>query len=258
VCNEWPDLNYRWFEHAEEAADELDRSEVPDHLRSGIKTLFRHMILQNADQYRRHAVETVVTSGWNAPVARALETLLREETEESWLRIRALLALSSMQKFDLVVEDALISACKLAYTKLMSELDANAEPSLDLLAELQASLFAIGDYLGAASASDRSKNVRESLRSILIGLVATGNAGGEKAIPIGRSLRAVAYLLTMAAQPREGEEMDLSQALLRELRGHPDDMTALLSNWALSFRFRDDGTVRPLLAATRYGMRNDG
>ena len=80
VCNDWPDVGEPWFGHVQEAADDLDNSGIPAHLLTGTKNLFRHMILQNAGVYRRQAIETVVTSGWTEPVARALGSLLKTET----------------------------------------------------------------------------------------------------------------------------------------------------------------------------------
>jgi hypothetical protein len=76
------------------------------------------MILQNAGLYRRQAIETVVTSGWTEPIARALGSLLRSEQNEAWLRIRAQFALSFLQRRDRWVEDQLVRSCQQAYRKL--------------------------------------------------------------------------------------------------------------------------------------------
>ena len=56
-------------------------------------------------------------------------------------------------------------------------------------------------------------------------------------------------MLTFTAQPRRGQDKDLSEILLERLAGHPDEVTAQLSRWALDFRFAPDGTIRPLLDA---------
>src|SRR5579863_6046170 len=72
VCNEWPDPGEAWFDHVQAAAADIDGFDLPERLRPGAKNLFRHMILQNAGVYRRHAIETAVTSGWTEPIARAL------------------------------------------------------------------------------------------------------------------------------------------------------------------------------------------
>src|SRR5205814_902580 len=89
VCNDWPEVDEDWFRNVQEAADELDDADagIPATLLTGTKNLFRQMILQNASVYRREAIETVVASGWSAPVARALGSLLEKEQEEAWLRI---------------------------------------------------------------------------------------------------------------------------------------------------------------------------
>jgi len=68
------------------------------------------------------------------------------------------------------------------------------------------------------------------------------------------AVRAAAYLLIVTAQPRIGLEIDISQELLEKLSGHPDDVTARLSRWALKFRFAGDGTIRPLHSAADQGI----
>ena len=115
VCNDWPDVGEPWFRHVREAADELDSAGIPPHLLTGTKNLFQHTILQNAGVYRRQALETVVTSGWNEPVAEALGTLLRTEQDEAWLRVRVEFALGFLQQPDMSTETDLTEACEHAY-----------------------------------------------------------------------------------------------------------------------------------------------
>ena len=69
VCNDWPDVDEPWLRRVHQAADELGRLPIPEHLRTGTRNLFLNMILQNAGVYRRQAIETVVTSGMTSPVA---------------------------------------------------------------------------------------------------------------------------------------------------------------------------------------------
>ena len=97
VCNEWPDIGEPWFQHVQQAADELDHAAIPDHLLRRAKNLFRHMILQNAGVCRHQAIETVITSGWTEPIAWALEAMLRREENDAWVRIRAKFALGFLQ-----------------------------------------------------------------------------------------------------------------------------------------------------------------
>jgi hypothetical protein len=85
-----------------------------------------------------------------------------------------------------------------------------------------------------------------ALRGILTDLA---NLDGDRARILCRATRAAAYLLTFTAQPRRGQDKDLSEILLERLAGHPDEVTAQLSRWALDFRFAPDGTIRPLLDA---------
>jgi hypothetical protein len=250
VCNEWPDIDEPWFQHAKEAAAELDLLGIPAHLLAGTKSLFYHMVVQNAGFYRDQAIETVITSGWSAPAVEALVFLLRSETRESWLRTRALYALGHLQRRDHSVERNLISACNHARVNLNRVLDADAPPPRSYVSEMHASLFAIGDCFGATGEEERAKSVRERLRSVLIELA---GMEGDRAQILRQAARAAAYLLTVTAQPKGSDNTDLSEVLLDQLRFHPDPVTSRLSSWALSFRFAPDGTVRPLLAAAEYG-----
>ncbi|MBK3643033.1 hypothetical protein [Streptomyces sp. MBT33] len=75
VCNEWPPLQEPWLERVHHAADRLDEENIPVDIREATKTLFRHMLLQNAGVERRHAIDTLVAGGWTGPVAKALGQL---------------------------------------------------------------------------------------------------------------------------------------------------------------------------------------
>lgn len=246
VCNDWPDIDEPWFHQVQQAASELGSSlGIPPHLRPGARNLFQHMILQNAGVHRRQAIETVVASGWSEPFAVALARLLRYERNEAWLRIRALFALGFLQRPDAGVESCLVQACRHAYRNLKVPAP-DVEPPRALRTEMHTALFAVGDCFGTADSDGQARTVRDALRPILIDLV---TAEGPRAYILRRPLRAAAYLLIVTAQPRQGRAKDFSQELLEKLADHPDEVTAELSNWALRFRFADDGTVRPLLAA---------
>jgi hypothetical protein len=249
VCNDWPDPGEPWFNHVKEAADELDNYDIPVHLRTGTKNLLKQMILQNAGVYRRHAIETVVTSGWNEPVARALASLLKKETDQAWLRVRAEFALGFLQRQDQQVEGTLTQACLQAYKNLRLEEVPAYKPPRAHITEMHSSLFAVGDCFGVAGAEDRARGAREKLRHVLTGLATTE---GPRARIVRRAVRASAYVLVVTAQPRIGQEKDLSQELLEKLIDHEDDVTARFAQWALSFRFAPDGTIRPLLAAADH------
>jgi hypothetical protein len=252
VCNNWPEIDAPWFRNVQEAAKALDNMGIPHHLVVGTKNLFQHMILQNAGVYRRQAIETVATSGLTGPVARALGILLRNEREESWVRIRAVFALGFLQRRDDLVEADLIRACMHARENLKLPQVADDPPQRAHITEMHTSLFAIGDCFGAPGAEDRAKSARNRLRRILIDLA---SEEGDNAKILRRATRAAGYLLTVCAQPREGEDKDLSEELLERLRHYPDEVTQNLSNWALSFRFTGEGKVRPLLAAVEHGQQ---
>jgi hypothetical protein len=255
VCNEWPDIGEPWFQHVQQAADELDHAAIPDHLLAGTKNLFRHMILQNAGVYRRQAIETVITSGWTEPIAWALEALLRKEENEAWLRIRAEFALGFLQRPSRQVEAALTNACLDAFKRLnLSGIPRDVPPPRSHVTEVHSSLFAIGDCFGVAGAEERARTARETLRDVLMSLA---NMEGDRARIMRRAARAAAYVLTVTAQSTEPGERDLSQELLEKLSRHPDPVTAHLSQWALSFRFAPDGRVRPLLAAAEHTKYDD-
>jgi len=256
IGNDWPDIDESWFRHVQQAASELEKLGIPDHLTTGTKNLFLHMLLQNAAVYRRRALETLVTSGWHRPVAQALGLLLRTEREEAWLRIRAEFALSFLQRPDEWVEADLTRACLDAYRDLrLGELADDAAPPRARVSELHAALFAVGDCFGVAGAEERAESARERLGPVLADLAAMA---GERALILRRPARAAAYLLTVTARPRAGDgRKDVSEQLLERLSEHPDVVTARLSQWALSFRFASDGSVRPLLDAAAHGKQDD-
>jgi hypothetical protein len=256
VCNSWPEINEPWYRHVQEAADTLDRTEIPAQLLDGTKNLFRHMILQNGGVYRRHAIETVVTSGMNRPVATALVSLLRTETQEAWLRVRVQAALGFMQRSDVSAQTDLTAACLGAYRNMSSAARGEAPPR-SMRTEMHSSLFAVGDCFGAATGgehAERGRGARDLLRPVLTGLA---EAEGDHGLMLRRPARAAAYLLAITAQPQLGGRKDLSQELLERFTSHPDPVTRKLSNWMLSFRFAGDGTIRPLLAAAEDGTADD-
>jgi hypothetical protein len=206
--------------------------------------------------YRRQAIETVVTSGWNAQVARALGTLLKTEKNEAWLRVRVEFALGYLQRPDMWTETALTRSCEHAYKNLkLAERPHDERPPRSHVTELHASLFAVGDCFGVAGVETRARSARDRLRPILEDLA--GMTEEPRALILRRPARAAAYLLTVTAQPRVSDKIDLAEELLEKLSHHPDPVTARLSRWALSFRFAPDGTIRPFLAAAEYGAHDD-
>jgi hypothetical protein len=253
VCNSWPEIGDPWYRHVQEACGTLEKTDIPAHLLPGAKSLFRHMILQNAGVYRRHAIETVVTSGMNRPVAKALVSLLRSETQEAWLRVRVEAALGFMQRNDVSAQTDLTRACLRAYESMSSAAHGEAPPR-SMRTELHALLFAVGDCFGAATGGERGRDARDLLRPVLAGLA---QARGDHAAMLRRPARAAAYLLAVTAQPQVGGRIDLSRELLENFSGHPDPVTSRLAHWVLSFRFAQDGSIRPLLAAADQGIPDD-
>ncbi len=245
VCNDWPDVDEPWFKRVQAAASRLDRLGIPEHLRTGTKNLFRHMILQNAGGYRRWAIETVVTSGMSSPVIQALSSLLSAETDEAWLRIRAQAALGFMQRYDAASRADLTDFCLQASQSLSND----RVPTRSQIVEMHASLFAVADCFGGEGAEERARRARDSLRPVLIEVA---DAKGDRARVLRRVARAAAYLLTVTAQPGR---RDFSRELLQRLAGYPDPVTSDFSNWVLSFRFTVDGKIRPLISAAQLEAR---
>lgn len=249
VCNEWPETGERWQANVMRAADRLERYVIARHLRQGTRSLFLHMLLQNSGPYRRNAIETVVTSGMTNPIARALGDLLTSETSESWLRLRAEYALGCLQRANRYVEEDLTKACLTAYRRLPFDQVAEGELPRSIVTEVHAALFAIADCFGVPGVEDRATSARERLRPVLTELSDASNA---HAMGLRRAARAATYFLIVTAQPRAGDEPDLAQILLAKLQDHPDEVTARLARWALSFRFAPDGKIRSLLDAADY------
>jgi len=246
VCNAWPTVDELWFEHVQEAASQLDAADIPDQLRAGTKSLFLHMIIQNAGVYRRQAIEAVIAGGWVDPVADALGYLLERE-RDAWIRIRAEFALGFLARRDRFVEEHLVRACLDAHKVLQRDgTGAFAAPPRAHVTELHTALFAVGDCFGVAGAEAAANRARGRLAGVLTELA---NMEGDQANMLRRPARAAAYLLMATAQPRENREQDLSQMLLDKLSRHPDEVTADLSKWALNFRFGPNGEIRPLLDA---------
>ena len=245
VCNAWPKSNgEQWLQRVYEAAKHLELQSIPENLLPGTKTLFLHILLQNASAYRRNAIETVVAGGLTESVASALEKFLDLERAEPWLRIRAASALALMQQRDHGVERALTNACRRAYQNLATS------PTLTQIDEMNAALFAVGDCFGVTGLKENDvKRVRESIRDVLVGIVDTGLTTETLLFPVSR---AAAYLLTFTMMPRSNNYVDLSQKLLESLREHPDEITRHLGEWAIENRVDEHGAIRPLVE-TEYG-----
>ncbi|HEY3872771.1 MAG TPA: hypothetical protein VGM10_30720 [Actinocrinis sp.] len=247
TCNTWPTTSEPWFDRVMQAAASLDQEPIPTSVRPGTRTLFEHALLQNAGVYRRQAIETLIAAGLASHVTPALIEYLEHE-HESWLRIRALFALGFVQRRDRQVSQALYSACLRAYRQL-NWTDPDSNPRAPIT-ELHAALFAVGDCFGPRGAEAAAREVRAPLSGMLEQLVTEKQTDHSCMWPVAR---ATAYLLTVTAQPRRAGQSkpDLAQRLLTELENHPDEsVTGRLSTWA-KFRFAENGSIVPLLDATR-------
>lgn len=244
ICEEWPEVDEPWFHAVGDAIERLEDSGMPKSIRPATKNLFRHVLLQNAGVERRRTIDTLIAGGWVEPVTRALRGLLRDERVEEWVRIRALFALGFMQHRSQSVKMTLLDACENAYQRLIEP----GDPPRARITELHTGLFAIGDCYGAKGAEKEARDVRDKLDPMLSDLVTKDLTTSRERWPLAR---AIVYLLTFTAQPRQDRgEVDLSESLLQRLRRHQDTVTQNFARWALESRFGPDGEIRPLLRAT--------
>ena len=238
VCNEWPEIEEPWLATVFEAADSLRQSDLPQHLQEAARSLFLHLMLQNAGVERRKAIDTLVAGGWTRPIVAALERVLeRLEPSEAWLRIRAVFAIGFLQNRTLQATRALGSAFHRAFEQL------NEGTGLACISEMHAVLFAIGDCLGMPPELDRPDDliirVRDEIAGDLRSLVAQCM---DEPTKLNLVARAASYMLAVTVQPEASGEHDLSRELLSVLSSHPDRMTSRLSAKALN-RYADDGTI---------------
>lgn len=242
VCNDWPDAQAPWLEEVFAVADSLRQSDLPSHLQGAARSLFLHLMLQNAGVERRNAIDTLVAGGWTKPIVAALERLLdRLGPSEAWLRIRAVFAIGFLQSRTVQATRALVTAFDQAYDELLSgEGDAR-------ISEMHAVLFAIGDCLGMPPALDRPDDlitrVRTEIQVKLRTLVARCIEEPDNYYLVAR---ATSYMLAVTVQPEKGGETDLSRELLTVLQEHPDRMTSRLSRQALN-RYAIDGTIHSIV-----------
>ncbi|WP_432887881.1 hypothetical protein ACQPYH_06225 [Kribbella sp. CA-245084] len=241
TCNAWPDVRHPWLAEIKAIAQSLDHTAIPSVLLPGTKTLFLHTLLQNAGVERRKAIDTLVAGGMTGPIVTAMGKVLEElGDEDAWLRIRAIFAVGFLQNTSQATIRILAGAFIRAHDRAMRDGPSHAD-----LTELHASLFAIGDCLGAQSSRDGIDDLREMIDSRLQLLAASRQLQSPEFYP---AARAMAYMLTVTAQPRtESARNDLSQDLLEKLEQHPDNVTSALSRKARANRFALDGSINSVL-----------
>ena len=242
VCRDWPqDIDEPWMHNFRTAVGYLEQQAIPPDILPATRGLFEHSLLQNADVYRRHAVEALTAGGWTGPVTSALAKFLELESDASWIRIRALFALGFLQDRDRNVERALAAGCQAAYKNLFMN------PSRAQIHEMHAALFAVGDCFGASGVTEQDMRLmRDDIREVLTGLVGSQLINKREFFSVSR---ATAYLLTFMVLPRQDNQPDLAENLLTALSEHTDESTRELSKWALKNRIAADGSIRPLISA---------
>jgi hypothetical protein len=214
---------------------------VPDAVKAATVFLFDQALLQNAGVYRRKAIDTLRGAGLAGATARALISIL-DRADEPWLRCRALFALGFLQDRD----DSVQTALKDAVLKALSSTEqhiAHGSLTRDVISELHAAIFAIGDCYGSAGQERYARYMRGQIDEPLWKFV--NQHQEEEFFPVSR---AAAYLLTVTPQL---DDQNDDRKLLRQLeQTHPDAVTKQACAWALSMRFATDSegkdAVRPL------------
>jgi hypothetical protein len=236
ITNTWQDFNLPFLDAVKTGSDYLATcGEIPGYLLDATQFLFEQSILQNAGVYRRKAIDTLRSTGLAEPIAAAMAKVLDDPRTESWLRCRILFAIGFMQERGDNVEGTLRSAFKYATDELIDGRDGGTL-TRDLVSEVHAALFAIGDCFGAFGAEAGATRMRRFLDDAgLWKLVDECATDVLSPIP-----RAAAYLLTVMTQ-----EDDLKR--IEPLKnGHPDLPTRQACEWAAQKRFTEDGKLRPL------------
>ncbi|MFI5931836.1 hypothetical protein [Actinoplanes sp. NPDC051494] len=245
VASTWPDdaEKYPFLRVVASGADRLRTdSTVPDPVRAATVFLFEQTLLQNAGVYRRKALNTLRGAGLATATAQAMITILEHADAEPWMRCRALFGIGFLQDRADRVQAALKDAFDHAREAVEHHV-AKETLTRDVVSELHAVIFAIGDCYGALGQEPLARYMREKVDPELWPFVE--HHQGPEFHPIAR---AAAYLLTVTPQ-LDGQKDD--RVRLRHLeQTHPDPVTRQACAWALRMRFHDATTgnnaVRPL------------
>jgi hypothetical protein len=243
VCNIWEGdhQGQPCLEAVHAVAQQLTSPAVPAPILDAARFLFEHALLQNAGVYRRRAVDALRAGGLSGPVTDALGRLLDFGDIDVWLRCRALFAIGFLQERGANVQRILPDAYQQSMETLLHGKEAGAV-TRDMVSEVHAALFAIGDCFGALGARQEAQTVRATIDETLPALVKECEdpdpkwRGEEKLFPVAR---AAAYMLTVTAQPEDRD-------WLTSLIDYPDPVVGETARWALAKRFNDAGTLQPL------------
>jgi hypothetical protein len=212
VGNAWPPSHERCLKVVQDIARAVT---VPDIIRESTATLFEHALLQNAGVYRRRAIDALRVGGWAGEVARALGEVLRHDDAEPWLRCRVLFALGLLQERGETVQLTL----RQAYDRARRQLEAGTSTQ-DAVAELHATVFAIGDCFGLRGAQSEAKAMWTAVSPSLRVLATQSKA---ELVPVAR---AAAYTAAVTEQAQD--------RLLRNLADHHSDgVTRRVATWGL-------------------------
>jgi hypothetical protein len=241
VSSQWPRGGRPYIDLVLQALNELpvDSRAFPKPLQKDTRTLVEHSLLQNAGVIRRHSIDALAAGGWGHKLIPVYAKVINDERTETWLRCRALFALSFLQDRSRAMSTQLERSCKHAEARLTRSYSNGVEPTRGAIAEMHAALFAVGDVFGPAGSDPIVVQLRKNLDTMIDRSLAMSNKGDARLFPLGR---AAAYVLAMILQSGDTSARDK----FNEYKDtHRDATVQNLCNWALK-RFDRSANVRPV------------
>lgn len=107
VCDHFPDIGEEWQQVAQSHLSAISASPLPRHLTSATQFLAEHAIFQNSGVERRRAIDTLQAAGLLDVVTRAFADIIKD-SDQTWLRIRAIFALGFLQDPSQLVQQTLV------------------------------------------------------------------------------------------------------------------------------------------------------
>jgi hypothetical protein len=245
VCNDWPSPPGHLGEQIKLVIDATKNLAVPgglqtnpanddninqgrERLRAATQFLIQQALLQSAGVYRRRAVDTLRAARWGSTAVEVFASIASNDEASPWLRSRSLFAIGFLVDRDPLVHRVLYEACNTSWERLMNS--ERKDHTRDLVSEMHAALFAVGDCFGAVEAEEQAKPLRRHLQPLVEEAVEL-RPDDERMRSVSRAL---CYMVAFTGWP--GDES--SEDVLNKLSTHTDTTTQDLSRWALARRFR--------------------
>jgi hypothetical protein len=238
VSGQWPAAGQQYVDRVRAALADLsdDPNYLPPSIREGTKTLVEHALLQNAGVMRRHALDALAVGGWGEAVRPVFSRILNDPDADSWLKCRALFAVSFVQDRSRKMINQIERSCKQAEHALTRAMSEQVAVPRAAVSEMHAALFAAGDCFGVAGGESGAKRLRNSLDTMLDRLLKLSDVPNADLHPVGR---AAAYFLAMTLQSGDAEARE---KLTRYRDDHCDRAVRELCSWALR-RFRGSNVL---------------